>query len=42
VIANSGSQSLRYQVTPSDKVGILDNERVENVAIPSLSGHSFG
>ena len=37
------SQSLRYQVTPSDQKSVLKRGRKKiTVAIPSLSGHSFG
>ena len=36
------SQSLRYQVTPSDSLAYRLPPDEEGVAIPSLSGHSFG
>ena len=39
----SMSQSLRYQVTPSDREGGRKSlQQCSWVAIPSLSGHSFG
>ena len=38
----AGSQSLRYQVTPSDPTKFTLHSSYCKVAIPSLSGHSFG
>ena len=40
--AFKASQSLRYQVTPSDSAPESDQLGCPAVAIPSLSGHSFG